>query len=63
MVSFYQFLSLSCFKEIPVVNAASNLGLHCLPISLLWDSGGKWVKSVVGVKMKLLGISLSIRMK
>ena len=24
--------------------AASDLGLHCLPISLLWVSGLKWVK-------------------
>ena len=49
-------LLLSCFMEIPVFNAngvvpdqtphfaASDLGLHCLPMSLLWDARHKWVK-------------------
>ena len=23
---------------------ASDLALHCLPMSLLWDTGHKWVK-------------------
>ena len=44
------FLLLPCFIEIPVFNvnsvdpdqmphyAASDLGLHCLPMSLLWDA-------------------------
>ena len=27
-------------------SAASDLGLHCLPMSLLWDARHKWVKSV-----------------
>ena len=27
-------------------SAASNLGLHCLPMSHLWDAGHKWVKIV-----------------
>ena len=25
-------------------NAASDLGLYCLPMSILWDAGLKWVK-------------------
>ena len=25
-------------------SAASDLGLHCLPMSLLWDARLKWVK-------------------
>ena len=25
-------------------SAASDLGLHCLPLSLLWDARHKWVK-------------------
>ena len=49
-------LSLSCFVEIPELNAntvdpdqmprsaASDLGLHCLPMFLLWDARLKWVK-------------------
>ena len=49
-------LLLPCVKEIPVVytnrvdpdqtprSVASDLGLHCLPISLLWDARLKWVK-------------------
>ena len=50
-----KFLLLPCFIEIPVFNAqnvdpdqmphsvASDLGLHCLPMSLLWDARLKWV--------------------
>ena len=26
--------------------AASDLGLHCLPMPLLWDAGHKWVNRV-----------------
>ena len=49
-------LLLPCFIEIPVFNvnsidpdqmpdsAASDLGLHCLPMSLLWDARHKWIK-------------------
>ena len=45
-----EFLSLPCFIEIPVLNAdnvdpdqtprsaASDLGLHCLPMPLVWDA-------------------------
>ena len=33
-----------CFIEMPVINAASDLGLHCLPTSHLWDARYKWVK-------------------
>ena len=29
--------------QIPC-SVASDLGLHCLPVSLLWDAGHKWVK-------------------
>ena len=51
-----QFLSLPCFIEIPDFNAnsadpdqtprsaASDLGLHCLPMSLLLDARCKWDK-------------------
>ena len=51
MVSFYYY----AFIEIPVFNAksldpdqtprsaASYLCLHCLPMSLLWDTRHKWV--------------------
>ena len=47
---------LSFIIEIPVFNAnsvdpdqtprsaASDLGLHCLPMSLLWDARHKWFK-------------------
>ena len=42
------FLLLSCFVEISELNAnsidPSDLGLHCLPVSLLWDTRLKWVK-------------------
>ena len=52
----YQFLLLPCFIKITVFNvnsidpdqtphsAASDLGLHCLLMSLLWDARLKWVK-------------------
>ena len=51
-----KLLLLLWFTEIPVINAngvdpdqtpcsvASDLGLHCLPMSLLWDARLKWVK-------------------
>ena len=51
-----KFLLYICFIEIPVLHAntvdpdqrprsmASDPGLHCLPISLLWDARHKWVK-------------------
>ena len=50
-----QFLLLSCFEEISELNAnsvdpdqmphsvASDLGLYCLPMTLLWDARHKWV--------------------
>ena len=53
-----QFLLLPSFIEIPVFNAnrvdpdqmphsaASGQGLHCLPMSLLWDARHKWVGQV-----------------
>ena len=49
------FLLLSCFVEISELKTNSvdpdqtplpvayDLGLHCLPISLLWDARLKWV--------------------
>ena len=52
MVSFYY--EFSCFVERSELNAnsvdpnqtprsvAADLGLHCLPMSLLWDAGLKW---------------------
>ena len=50
-----QFSLLPCFIEMPVINAnsvdldqtphseASDLNLHCLPVSHLWDARHKWV--------------------
>ena len=50
------FSLLPCFIEIPLFNvnsvdsdqtphsAASDLGLHCLPMSILRDTRHKWVK-------------------
>ena len=51
-----KFLLLLWFTEIPVFNSnsvdpdqtpralMSDLGLHCLPMSLLWKARHKWVK-------------------
>ena len=51
-------LLLSWFIEISELNAnildtgqrshsaASDLGLHCLPMSILWDAKLKWVKLI-----------------
>ena len=56
LVSFLLWL---CFLEIPELNAnsvdpdqtprpaASDLGLHCLPMSLLYDARQKWVNHFV----------------
>ena len=50
-----QFFLLPCVVEISELitnsvdpdqtagSAMSNLGLHCLPVSLLWDARHKWV--------------------
>ena len=46
-----QFLFLTFFIESPVFNANSvdpdqtppDLGLYCLPVSLLWEARDKWV--------------------
>ena len=55
-------LLLSCFKELSEFNAnnvdpdqmphsaASDLGQHCLPMSLLWDARLKWV-DICGIKI------------
>ena len=46
-----KFLLSPCFIEMPVVNstivdpAASDLGLHCLPMPHLWDARHKWVNN------------------
>ena len=52
LVSLYYF---PCFIKSPVFNAnsvdpdqtprsaASDLGLHCLPVSLLWEGRRKWL--------------------
>ena len=49
---------MSFFTESPVLNGnsvdpdqtprfmASNLGLHCLPMSFLWDARHKWIKFI-----------------
>ena len=54
---WFVFSVLSFIIEIHVLNAnsvdpdqmphsvASDLGLHCLPMSLLWDTRHKWVKN------------------
>ena len=50
-----EFYLVSCFVEIIELNAnsvdpdqtphsTSDLGLHCLPMSLLWDARLIWVK-------------------
>ena len=43
-------------------SAASDLGLHCLPISLLWDARHKWVKEYILPcdKQRMIMISTSI---
>ena len=52
------FYLLSCFVEVSELNvnivdpdqtprsAASDLGLHCLAVSLLWDARLNWVKII-----------------
>ena len=50
---------LSFIIEIPLLNAngvdsdqtplaASDLGLHCFPVSLIWDTRHTYVKSTIG---------------
>ena len=34
--------------------AASDLGLHCLPMSLLWDARHKWIKMMGWQVIKVL---------
>ena len=55
LVTFYYYHVLIVFIEIHVLNtssvdhdqmlqfAASDCGLHCLPMSFLWDARRKWV--------------------
>ena len=52
--------------EIPVLNVnsvdpdqmphsvASDLGLHCLPVSLFWGARHKWVKETICMKWQIL---------
>ena len=56
------FLVSLCFIEIPVFNAnivdpnqtlrsvASDLGLYCLPMSLVWDTRHNWIKYMLHIK-------------
>ena len=60
------------FKEIPVLNAnsveadqmpqstASDLHLHCLPMSLLWDARHKWIKNLGIIFMYVILFSAHI---
>ena len=63
-----QFLLLPSFREITVLkancvdtdqtprSAASDLGLRCLPMSLLWCTRHKWVKAcIINVKKIAFG--------
>ena len=55
---------LTCSIEIPLLNAnsvdpdqtprsvESDLGLHCLPMSLIWDIWHKWVNSLSKIFLK-----------
>ena len=61
---------LSCFVEISELNAksidsdqtplsgASDLGLHCLPASLLWEARLIWVNGLVDFHQTCITISL-----
>ena len=35
-------------------SAASDLSLHCLTMSLLWETGYKWIKMITSDQQKLL---------
>ena len=62
------FLLLLCFIEVPVHNAnnvdtdqtprsaASDVGLHCLPLSLFRDARHKWVNKIIFSSVQLKGI-------
>ena len=57
------FLVLPFIIEIPVLNtnnsdpdqmpllSASDQGLHCLQVSILWDTRDKWVKEKYGKEL------------
>ena len=61
---------MSCFVEISELNAnsvdpdqtlhsaASDLGLHCLPASLLWDARLIWVNGLADFRQTCMNISL-----
>ena len=42
-------------------SAASDLGLHCLPMSLLWDARHKWVKYLISVEIENSGSCIRYR--
>ena len=66
-----KFLLSSCFVEISELNAnsvdpdqtprsaASDLGLQCLPVYLLWDARLKWVTSRASKKNGCFFLCLS----
>ena len=46
---FYRILVFNANSVDPdqmLCSAASDLGLHCLPMSLLWDDRHKWVNEI-----------------
>ena len=40
-------------------SVASDLGLHCLPMSLLWDTRLKWVKTSLTSKVSNLHLMIA----
>ena len=62
LLLFRLILLLPCFIEVPVFHAnmldpdqtprsaASDLGLHCLPMSFLRDTKHKWIKGSIFLK-------------
>ena len=66
------FCSLPCFVEISAFNAnsvdpdqmprsatVSDLGLHCLTMSLLWDARHKWVNMLIQLLRKANKLEVS----
>ena len=43
-----------------IYNAASDLGLHCLPMSFLWDDKLKWVNTTASTVQLLVEFGLSL---
>ena len=44
LVEISEFIANSVDPDQTLHTVASDLGLHCLPMSLLWDAWHKWVK-------------------